>query len=139
MAMGPLEVATLVAAGTEFEGLLAFRGTVRVEGRVVGDVVAAGCLWLAEGAELRGRVLADEVRVAGQIEGEIQARRRLELLPTARVRGFMTSPSLVVADGARFDGTCQAGPAGGAPDERSDEPELLRTGAESPADAPALA
>jgi len=121
---GPMaEVATLVEAGTEFEGLLAFRGTVRVEGRVTGDVVASGCLLLAEGAEVRGRVLADVVRVAGCFEGEIHARDFLELLPSARVRGSLASPRLVVAEGALFDGRCRAGPELSPPEDAEPAPD----------------
>lgn len=102
-------IPTLLEAGTRFDGLVTFRGAVRVEGLVVGQVVAEGTLWLAAEGELRGRIEADEVLVEGACEGEIAARDRIELRPTARVRGQMTAPRVVMNDGARFDGRWLAG------------------------------
>ena len=104
-------IPTVVDAGTRFDGLVSFQGAVRVEGLLVGQVVANGTLWLAEQGELRGRIEADEVMVEGVCDGEIEARQRIELRPTARVRGRMTAPRVVMADGALFDGQCEVGRA----------------------------
>ena len=54
-------------------------------------------------------MVADEVLVEGACEGEIAARDRIELRPTARVRGQMTAPRVVMTDGAHFDGRWLAG------------------------------
>ena len=104
---GPLP--TLVEAGTRFEGLVAFRGAVRVEGLIVGQIVAVGALWLGQQGELRGRIEADEVTIEGSCDGEIEARHRIELLPGSRVRGRMVAPLVVMADGSLFDGEIQGG------------------------------
>jgi cytoskeletal protein CcmA (bactofilin family) len=111
----------VVEAGCRFDGLVSFRGTVRVDGLVVGQVVARGTVVLGGQGEVRGRIEADQVTVEGQLEGEIEAGHRIELRPTARVRGRMTAPRVVVADGATFDGQCEIGPA--RPEERA-EPSL---------------
>ena len=36
------QIPTVLASGTEFEGLLSFRGAARVDGKLSGDVVAEG-------------------------------------------------------------------------------------------------
>lgn len=108
-AAGSGAIPTIVEAGTSFDGLVSFHGAVRVAGLVVGRVVTNGTLWLAEEGQLKGRVEADHVLVAGEFEGEIEARQRIELLPTARVRGRLSAPCLVIADGSLFDGQCAAG------------------------------
>jgi cytoskeletal protein CcmA (bactofilin family) len=99
----------VVEAGTRFEGLVSFRGFVRLEGTVVGRVVAEGSLWIGAQAELHGAVEADDVTIEGFCEGEIAARARIELKPTARVRGRLTAPRIAMADGSLFDGRCEAG------------------------------
>jgi len=104
---GPIP--TVVEAGTRFEGLVSFQGAVRVEGLIVGQVVANGALWLGEQAELRGRIEADEVTVEGICEGEIEARHRIELRSTARVRGRLSAPRVVMVDGSLFNGRCEGG------------------------------
>ena len=95
--------------GTEFEGLVQLRGPVRVEGRLRGEVVASGLLWIGAEAEIQARVEADEVIVAGAVDGEIRATARIELLPTARVRAVLAAPRLVLAEGCFFEGDCRAG------------------------------
>lgn len=99
----------VVEAGTRFEGLVSFRGVVRVEGTVVGRVVAEGSLWIGEQAELHGVVEADDVTIEGSCEGEIEARARIVLRPTARVRGRLAAPRIAMADGSLFDGRCEIG------------------------------
>jgi cytoskeletal protein CcmA (bactofilin family) len=47
------------------------------------------------------------VTVAGKDKGEIIARERLELLPTARLKCTITTPSLVLNEGAQFEGDCK--------------------------------
>ena len=104
------QIATVLAPGAEFEGLLSFRGAARVEGKLSGDVVAEGCLVIGEGARVRARIEVDELIVGGELEGEIHARRRIELLKTARVVGTLRCPRLAVAEGGIFEGRCDASP-----------------------------
>lgn len=121
--------ATLVEPGTVFEGLVSFRGAVRIEGTIIGRVIATGTLVIGPRGELRGRVEADDVLVEGLCEGEIAARQLVELRPTARVEGHITAPRVAVADGSVFDGTWQVGrqrPAESAPPPRP-RPDPERT------------
>ena len=105
---------SLLLAGARFDGVLAFRGSVLLEGKHRGDVIAQGSLRIEPQGSVEGRIEVDELIVAGVIEGDVVARRRLELLPTARVHGQVRTPSLVLAEGCVLDGHCQAGspPAG---------------------------
>lgn len=104
------EIPSVLAPGAEFEGLLSFRGAARVDGELSGDVVAEGCLVIGEGAKVHARIEVDELIVGGELEGEIHARKRVELLPTARVVGSLRCPRLAVAEGGILEGRCEADP-----------------------------
>jgi cytoskeletal protein CcmA (bactofilin family) len=106
------QIPTVLGPGTEFEGLLSFRGAARVDGKLSGDVVAEGCLVIGEGARVRARIEVDELIVGGELEGEIHARKRVELLDTARVVGSLRCPRLSVAEGGILEGRCEAAPEG---------------------------
>jgi cytoskeletal protein CcmA (bactofilin family) len=97
-------VPCIIGAGTRFEGLLSFWGTARVEGVLRGEVVAQGTLEVGPQAAVDARVEADRVVIEGTVDGEIAARERVEVLPGARVRATIRTPSLVVLDGAQFEG-----------------------------------
>jgi cytoskeletal protein CcmA (bactofilin family) len=94
----------LIAEGAAFEGLLAFRGTARIDGRLQGEVVASGALEIGEAADVRARIQVDELVVAGRLEGDAVVSRRIELRPSARVIGNLRAPSVILADGCQVEG-----------------------------------
>ena len=115
----------VVAQNAEFAGLLQLRAPGRIDGKIEGEVIAAGMVWIGENGCVRARVEAEEVVVAGELEGEVHASARIELLPTARVTAALYTPRVVLAEGSFFQGHCHTGsgdtPAtpGAAPNEMS--------------------
>jgi cytoskeletal protein CcmA (bactofilin family) len=97
----------LLAAGTEFRGLVVIHGSARIEGCVRGEIMAEERLEIGRAGAVEARVEAAEVVVAGSLEGEVRARRRVELLSTAHVRGTIETPRLALVDGAVFEGDCR--------------------------------
>ena len=106
----PGGVASVIAPGAEFHGLVVIHGAACIDGRVCGEVVGADLLRIGEQGCVEARVEAAEVWVAGRLEGDIRARRRVELTPTARVNGRIETPRMRVHEGAYFEGTCRVGP-----------------------------
>jgi cytoskeletal protein CcmA (bactofilin family) len=111
----PAEVASVIAPGAEFHGLVVVHGAACIEGRVRGEVVGADLLRIGEQGCVEARVEAAEVWVAGRLDGEIRAGRRVELAPTARVSGRIETPRMRVHEGAWFEGICRVGPPRSAP------------------------
>lgn len=103
---------SVLAPDAVFEGVLSFRGAVRIEGRLKGDVLATGTLLIEPGAIVQGRVEVDELVVGGTLEGEATVRRRVELQASARVAASLHTPRLALAEGCVLDGRCRTGPAG---------------------------
>ena len=62
-------------------------------------------LTIGTSARVSGRVIARAVTVAGTMDGNIIATGSVSLLPSSVVRGHLQTPSIVMLDGARFDGT----------------------------------
>ncbi len=114
---GPGDAApTLLGPGSAFEGLLTFRGAARIDGRLTGEVVAEGRLWIGPEARVEARIRVDELVVAGSLEGDVEARGRVEIQSTGHVVGSLRTPRLALAEGGRLSGRCAAGgPAAAAP------------------------
>lgn len=110
------ESTTVLGAGTQFEGLLTFRGRARVDGELTGEISGHGLLVLGAGARARARVVVDELVVAGEIEGDVSARRRIELLATGCIRGDVETPRLAIAEGGRLLGRCTTGSSARPPE-----------------------
>jgi cytoskeletal protein CcmA (bactofilin family) len=77
-----------------------------IEGSVQGFVhVRAGTLVVAPHADVRADLRATRVVVLGHVEGAISAAERIELASTASVDGAISATQIVLAEGARFNGT----------------------------------
>lgn len=97
--------------GSRVNGKLAFEGAVRLEGQVEGEIAAEDTLTIGEGAVLKAKINGTSVVVHGTVNGDITARSLLELHATAKVVGNISSPRLVMHEGAIFEGQCSMGGA----------------------------
>ena len=97
-----------VGNGTTLTGEANFKGMLRVDGHLSGQVKSEGGTLIVGN---NGQVDADiEVAVAtihGAVNGDITASQRLELGRAAKVNGNIQTPSLVIEQGAVFEGSCR--------------------------------
>jgi cytoskeletal protein CcmA (bactofilin family) len=95
---------TSVDASSELEGRLRSKQTVRIDGRVKGEVECEKAVLVGESAKVSASIAADEVQIAGIVEGNITARRKITLQRTAVVKGDLTTPGIVIEEGAQLKG-----------------------------------
>jgi cytoskeletal protein CcmA (bactofilin family) len=101
------EINTLLGKGSEFEGKLTFEGTVRVDGKLSGEIFSDDVLVVGEGATVAAEIDVGVIIVEGNVTGNIRAKRAVELHAPARVRGNIDTPSLYVDKGVIFEGNCK--------------------------------
>lgn len=115
---------SLIDRHSSFEGTFKSERDLRIEGTAKGAIDCRGTLFVAEGASVDATIDAEHVTVAGEVTGEVRCRGRLQMLPSARVRGKIATQSLVINEGAVYEGQLEmtaadAGPrlvrAGNAP------------------------
>jgi cytoskeletal protein CcmA (bactofilin family) len=99
---------TVLGEELSYRGNVTGDGSYWVKGRVHGNCDVGGDLLLASTAHCVGDVAAARIVIAGEVEGDVYASVKLELKPTARVRGDLTSPLIAMAEGARHDGSIRA-------------------------------
>lgn len=95
---------TSVDASSELEGRLRCKQTLRIDGCVRGEVDCEKAVLVGEGAKVFASIAADEVQIAGYVEGDISARRKITLARTAVVSGDLTTPGIVIEEGAKLKG-----------------------------------
>jgi cytoskeletal protein CcmA (bactofilin family) len=104
------DVYCYLGKGSKFSGKLFFEGPVRIEGQVDGEISANDAVIIGETAVVTAQLKGASVVIAGKISGDIIAAKRVEIRPTAKVFGNLTTPILVVHDGALFEGHCTMNP-----------------------------
>ncbi|HYK65461.1 MAG TPA: polymer-forming cytoskeletal protein [Patescibacteria group bacterium] len=100
------EFESRIGKGTKASGKLNFRGPVKIEGEAEGEITGEE-ITISNGAVVSARITAAKVTIAGAFSGEVTARERVELMATARVQCTISTPSLVLNEGAQFDGDCK--------------------------------
>ncbi len=104
-------------AGSRINGKLHFDGPVRLDGQIEGEITAKESLFIGESAVVSAQIKGSSVVIAGKVSGDVTASHRIEIRPSAKVLGNLTSPVLVIQEGAVFEGHC-AMHAEGAQDNR---------------------
>ena len=100
-------IRSLIGEGTVVQGELRFDQGLRIDGEVIGDVVASestSLLVISENARVQGKVMAGHVIINGQVQGPVVATLLLELQPKARIVGDVHYESLEMHQGATIDG-----------------------------------
>jgi cytoskeletal protein CcmA (bactofilin family) len=98
------EITTLLGRGSEFEGKLTFEGTVRIDGKLKGEVFSEDVLIIGEGALVEAQIDIGEIIIQGNVIGNIRASRGIEIHAPGRVKGDLTTPSLQIDKGVVFEG-----------------------------------
>lgn len=97
-------ITAFLGAGTQYHGQFNFQGVVRIDGGVFGDIISDGVLVLGEEGLVEGSIRVGELITSGRIVGDVTASRRVILNKSANHRGNITSPSVVIEDGAVLNG-----------------------------------
>jgi cytoskeletal protein CcmA (bactofilin family) len=99
---------TLIGRQTEIQGTLRLLQSVRIDGKVVGNIEAskdqAITVVIGQEGEVQGDVIASRVIVAGKVAGNIDAHERVELMASSLVQGDVKYGSIAVEHGARLMG-----------------------------------
>ena len=96
-----------VGHGTSLTGDTSFQMMLRVDGHLTGTVTSdGGTLIVGNNGQLDANVSVGIAQVNGTVNGDVIASEKIQLGRTARVVGNITTPKLVIEDGAVFEGGC---------------------------------
>ena len=100
------EIIAFLGKGTEFKGIISYEGTVRIDGKVEGEVFTKGTLVVGETAVINAEITAGTVVSGGTINGNITASGKVHLLSPAVLSGSIRTPVLIIEEGVKFNGSC---------------------------------
>jgi cytoskeletal protein CcmA (bactofilin family) len=104
-------IQTFLGSQTTLEGKLVFKGTVRLDGHLMGAVESKeGVVIVGENAVIHADILVNTATVSGEVRGDIRATNRIELHAPARVFGDLSAPVVIIDVGVVFDGKCTTTP-----------------------------
>ena len=99
---GPVD--TLISQHCTIEGNLLTQNSVKVDGRIQGNLQAIGQAIIGEHGLVMGDVHSTDLLVFGRLEGNVRA-KAVQLKPTARILGNIETETLEVEPGAFYQGS----------------------------------
>lgn len=101
-------IATLLGAGSHFEGKLTFDSPLRIDGSYRGSIHSESVLIIGDGASVEGQIAVATVIVrGGTLRGRVVAKDTIEVYAPAHVVGDLHSPSVFLDKGVVFQGNCR--------------------------------
>ncbi len=98
------DTVTVIEHGCELEGNFRFPGTLVLEGKLKGKVVYGDALIVRDSGVLEADCCVKSIVLEGQLKGDVTVRERMEMRSTARAVGNISTPLLVVDEGATLTG-----------------------------------
>jgi cytoskeletal protein CcmA (bactofilin family) len=119
----PTRRTTLIASGATLIGEIGGDTDVMIEGTVEGKVHPSQDVTVGEKGRVKGEIAARRVRIAGKVRGNVRGKESVEILATGSLEGDVSSPGMVIGDGAFFKGRVEMT---GASARGKQEPETAR-------------
>jgi len=101
-----LNISTLIGKGSVMDGDFAAPGSVRIDGKITGNVNVEGILVIGVSGAIKGNVKCSSIIVGGEIEGNVIAPERAELSSESKVMGDIHTKSIIIDEKAVFHGRC---------------------------------
>ena len=134
MSNGNAQQQSLITAEVEITGVIKSAGSVRLDGKLDGDLVCQGDAILGKTATMKGNITAGSVSIEGTVNGTINAKDKIEMKSTAKITGDIKSKRLSVEDGVTFIGKADVNPTGQTVSTKADDdrPSFLGKGGKLP-------
>lgn len=96
---------SIIAEGTTCRGDFETSGNLRVDGKIIGNIVSTANVAIGKGGIVEGNISAAMIKISGKVQGNLEASARLILDASAIVVGEIKSKLLSVDEGAMVNGT----------------------------------
>jgi cytoskeletal protein CcmA (bactofilin family) len=100
------KVDTLIGADTSVQGTITATGTIRIDGKLEGEINCAGDLVIGEGGKVKANIKVRNLLLSGELEGNVAVQGRIEITLSGKLYGDIATSNLVIDEGAVFRGKC---------------------------------
>ncbi|HEV2903636.1 MAG TPA: polymer-forming cytoskeletal protein [Pyrinomonadaceae bacterium] len=97
-----------VGSGTNVTGEASFKSMLRIDGRFSGRITSSGgTLIVGAGGQVEANIEVAVATIQGIVNGDVIASDRIELGRASKLQGNIQTPSLIIEQGAVFEGSCK--------------------------------
>jgi len=103
-------VTSRLGVGLNIKGEISGNEDLHVDGQIDGLIrLDEGKLTVGTAAKVTADIVAGEVVVFGNMKGNVRAKNRIEIKKEGSITGDLTTPQILIEDGAFFKGSIEIG------------------------------
>lgn len=99
-------ISTFISKDAVVTGKINGKSTMRIDGKVEGEINCSGDIVIGESGVVESNIKVRHILIAGKVRGSIDAQGKVEMASTGSVIGDISVSSLIIDDGAAFEGKC---------------------------------
>ncbi len=100
------DITTVVADDLEIRGTIKFKTSVMLKGVFEGEIFSEGLLVVGPTAKVTATISTKTLVSHGEITGNVTATDQVTLKNTSLHNGDVTTPNIIIENGAVFNGSC---------------------------------
>jgi len=104
--MRTLEFDVIIGKNSTFEGVLRSGGSIRIDGKTIGDIHADGEVIIGQDAVCIGNINSSNIEISGNVTGNITSGGCMKIYDSGLLRGDIEVTSFVIDEGGVFEGLC---------------------------------
>lgn len=97
-------VDTIISEGTTVQGKITHETSLRIDGKVDGEVICYGDVYVGATGFIETRVQANNIIISGEIHGDLFANERVYIQSKGKVNGSVTTKGIVIEEGGVLNG-----------------------------------
>lgn len=98
---------SILREDAEFNGDMIFVNPVQIQGKYNGTINSDSVLIISRGASVKADINSRILILEGILKGDVNALEKVDILPSGKLFGNITTAKLKIADGVIFEGTCK--------------------------------
>jgi len=99
----------IIRGGTEIKGDISCKGDIRIDGKLIGNLISEGKVVVGEQGVVEGTIKCSNATISGGVKVNIIVNELLSLKSTANLVGEISTNKLQIEPGANFSGNCKMG------------------------------
>ncbi len=120
-------MSSVLASDAEIEGTIKFDGTMRIDGKINGEISTdKGKLVVSESGIVNAVIMTENAVIEGRVDGEIVASDKVVLKQKAHLIGDLQAKILVIEEGVVIAGRCNVNPKGVKSDNSVNKDQLKK-------------
>lgn len=98
---------SIIGSEMEIRGELTVNADIRIDGRLIGNIISSARVVLGSGGVIEGSILAHRADINGKVYGNITVKDALNLRTEAEVKGDVVAGKLSMDNTVQFNGNCK--------------------------------